>query len=132
MYLNYSYENIKYNNHEFEVKQILFEAVKGVLDLTKYSNINIIICESQNIKSIINYPPQLIKLYCNNNKIVSINNLPETLEELYCYNNEIIKLDNLPSKLKILSCFTNKIESLDNLPNSLEKLYCPYNYKLKY
>ena len=73
----------------------------------------------------------LQELDCDNNEITILDNLPSNLQELYCYSNNLTSLDNLPNSLNALNCQNNKLTSLDNLPLNLQELYC-YNNPLTY
>jgi Leucine-rich repeat (LRR) protein len=99
-------------------------------DLSKYTNLELLDCSYNNLKSIDYLPVTLKYLYCNNNHIKSIDNLPINLEELYCDYNDIESLDNLPYGLKLLRCKFTKVASLDNLPPKLSILDCTYNKAL--
>lgn len=80
--------------------------IKGVLDLSRFTD--------------------LIVLNCSQNLITSIINIPDTLYDLDCYKNEITQLD-LPTNLTDLNCGRNKLNQLTDIPSKLIKLNCSYN-----
>ena len=59
-------------------------------DIDKYTNLQILCCNDNEISSLDNLPPNLQILYCDNNHLTSLDNLPPNLQELYCYNNPLI------------------------------------------
>ncbi len=106
--------------------------IEGILDLSKFTQLEFLNCEFNSITSIINFPPTLKKLYCGNNHIETLDNLQHKsctilLEYLNCEFNKIKQLDNLPNSLAYLDCSKNLLTNLDFLPVNLEKLILRYN-----
>jgi len=85
--------------------------INGILDLSRFT--------------------QLEKLNCVKNIITKIINIPETLKEFDCERNIITFLDNLPQNLNILNCSCNELTLLDNLPSNLTSLNCSFNIGIK-
>ena len=56
-------------------------------DIAKYTNLQKLICNNNQITTLDNLPPKLENLICNGNKITTLDNLPLTLERLSCFNN---------------------------------------------
>ncbi len=101
--------------------------IKGLLDLSKFTNLENLICCNNKITKIVNYPESLKSLKCNDNNLTSLDNLTCKIQFLYCDFNEITNLDNLPNSLIFLTCVNNKITSLDYLPENLQFLMCVDN-----
>ena len=119
-------------------------------ELSKIHSCEKLVISSNQIKSLVNVPKQIVSLDCSANCLESLdglNVLPEglkilcckinklknldglvhSLTHLDCSNNELTRLDNLPSGLQFLICSLNKIECLDMLPCALEHLICSSN-----
>jgi len=94
-------------------------------DIYKYTNLHILVCNSNELTSLDNLPITLTELYCANNKLTSLDNLPPNLQVLFCNYNKLTNLDNLPITLINLNCCDNQIISLDNLPPNLQVLHRP-------
>ena len=86
---------------------ISIKSIDGVLDFCRFT--------------------KLEKLDCNCNNITNIINLPVSIQILICGRNQINKFDNLPRLLRVFHCDNNQITKLENLPNSLEELICRVN-----
>lgn len=129
----YNLENLKYNL-EYENKsedntinlldkyisntkilKLIRKNIKGILDLNKFTELEVLNCEFNEITSIINIPKTLKKLFCSHNKINKLDDLPDSLQILSCSNNLINSLDYLPSNVRILDCSNNLIKTLDKL-----------------
>ncbi len=101
--------------------------IKGILDLSKFTRLEELECQQNEITQIINLPETLKELNCESNNIDSFQNLPENLQVLCCRGNRLKSLDNLPASLILLDCSFNKnIKSLDYLPANLFRLECDY------
>ena len=92
--------------------------INGILDLSRFVNLEYLLCKFCKIDSIINITPTLKKIECDHNNIEQLDNLFEGLELLWCNHNKIKSLDNLPSTLESLNCHYNQIKTIDNLPNN--------------
>ena len=91
-------------------------------DIDKYTNLQILCCNDNEISSLDNLPPNLQILYCNQNQFTSLDNLPLNLQELYCMSNQLTSLDNLPPNLQILYCWNNPLKydcepTIENIKN---------------
>ena len=69
-------------------------SIKSLPNLTKFKNLQ--------------------KLICSNNQLTSLPTLPQNLEELYCSNNQLISLPTLPQNLKVFDCNNNPISEIVN------------------
>ncbi len=99
--------------------------IKGILDLSKFTQLEELECQQNEITQIINLPGTLKELNCELNNIDSFQNLPQNLQVLRCRHNKLKSLDNLPTSLILLDCSYNKnIKSLDYLPQYLFRLEC--------
>ena len=102
--------------------------ITGILDLYRFTCLEELKCEKNDITEIINLSKQISKINCNYNQITSLDNL-ENLEKLKyltdldCNCNNITTLDKLPVNLETIYCECNKIEFLDKLPKKLKTLY---------
>ena len=97
-----------------------------ISNLSRFTNLEILDCSDNQLKSLPELPESLTELYCGYNQLISLPELPESLTELYCYNNQLISLPNLQKNLIILWCSNNQLISLPELPENLEELQC-YN-----
>ena len=78
-------------------------------DIDKYTNLQILRCEQNELTSLDNLRSNLQELYCAFNQITSLDNLPPNLQRLICSHNEITRLDNLPPNLQELHCHGNQL-----------------------
>jgi Leucine-rich repeat (LRR) protein len=102
------------NRYEPEITclNITRKKITGILDLSRFTKLEILDCYINDIISIINFPSTLIELHCDVNRITTLDNLPENLKVLNCNSNNIESLDNLPTSLEELICSKNKIKKL--------------------
>lgn len=89
--------------------------------------LSLLMCHDNQLKSLPPLPPNLRRLVCHNNQLESLPPLPDLLKLLYCDNNQLKTLPPLPPNLKELRCESNQLESIPKLPDSLEILKCMYN-----
>lgn len=106
---------LKEYSSDLKILRLLNKNIEGVLDLSKFTQLENLCCEFNKITQIINIPLTLKKLYCSHNFIKFLDEICDGLELLSCSNNLIESLDNLPSTLRILDCNTNRITSLNEL-----------------
>ncbi len=124
--MNSNTQNIL-NTFDLNITKLNLSAqnIIGILDLSRFTQLKILICKANKITQIINMPETLEELDCKDNEITSLDNLPENLNILKCQQNKLTKLENLPLNLTVLNCEENKnLESLDYLPSNLNKLCC--------
>jgi hypothetical protein len=127
-----------------------YKKISHIPDLSRFRNLEILICNNNNLEYLPTLPVSLITLLCHNNKLITlpyllnnllINNidcsnnrlkflpkLPINLVILKCDHNLLIQLPKLPSELENLCCSFNKLSSLPNLPNYLTVLTFNSNY----
>lgn len=98
-------------------------------DITRFTNLQYLDCDDNNLMYLPTLPESLIYLSCHCNKIRSLPSmLPENLQYLYCSYNPLRCLPtNLPVNLRELYCMSNQLSSLPALPANLEHLYCSDN-----
>lgn len=116
-------------NYDSKIKKLDLSGnhINDILDLSKFTCLEILDCCNNYIEQIINLPNSLLELYCDNNQIQLLDNLPPRLKILHCDSNKIQSLDNLPCVLEILKCrYNNEIKNLDYLPVSLKNLDCSF------
>lgn len=102
----------------------LFSDLGNIEYLTE---LEILDCCSNRIKTLGNLPSKLVEMSCRNNKLTNIDgikNCPK-LERLDCSYND---LESIPSHnhLKIVVCNSNRLNELPSIPN-LHKLSCRNN-----
>lgn len=90
--------------------------------------LEILLCDENNINKLNNLPLRLKRLDCSRNKIITLDYLPETLEYLWCSYNKLINLDNLPIGLLYLDCQYNEITSINSLPDTLVEILAKSNH----
>ena len=114
-------------NDDITKLDISNKGLKILPDLSRFTNLKILNCHNNNIKTLNNLPQYLEELNCYDNLIVRLDNLPMNLKKLNCKNNKIKNLDNLPITLNKLECLNNSLSKINYLPNYLEKLNCANN-----
>ncbi len=113
-----------------DVEQIFvnFKGLTYLPDLTRFKNLDYLICNNNKLTSLPALPDKLRCLVCYNNHLSSLPTLPEYLEVLDCHNNRLTSLPDLPEFLNHLYCVKNRLTRLPVLPKRLRDLYCHYNY----
>ena len=95
-------------------------------NLSRFKNLEILICDNNNITSLPKLNKNLKMLICNNNQLSSLPRLPKNLEMLMCNNNNLSSLPKLNENLTVLSCNDNQLLCLPRLNKNLKILNC-YN-----
>ena len=95
--------------------------IKGILDLSRFTNLMVLNCSQNSITSIINIPDTLYDLDCYKNEITHLD-LPTNLIDLNCGRNKLSYLNCIPSKLIKLNCCYNRIQNLRNIPETLKEI----------
>jgi len=94
-------------------------------DITRFTNLQYLDCDDNNLTSLPTLPESLIYLSCNRNKIRSLPKLPSNLRHLYCADNKLTSLPELPANLEHFHCQHNKLNSMPFLPKSISSFgYC--------
>ena len=106
---------------------ISVEGIKSLPDLTRFKNLEVLVCSNNQLTLLPTLPQNLQILICDNNQLTSLPTLPQNLKELNCYNNKLTSLPTLPQNLQELYCSYNKLTSLPTLPQNLKTLYCSSN-----
>jgi Leucine-rich repeat (LRR) protein len=101
--------------------------INSLQDLTRFKNLQKLICCYNELTCLPNLPKNLEKLICYYNKLTSLPILPQNLKKINCCNNELTSLPTLPQNLQYLNCSNNKLTSLPILPQNLELLICSNN-----
>jgi hypothetical protein len=99
----------------------------GVIDLSRFTRLIILLCVDCDISYLPSLPPTLLYIDCYSNEMEYLPQLPCHLEYLRCGYNNLKSLPKLPDTLEILACNRNRITELPSLPFYLEHLYCGYN-----
>ena len=94
--------------------------LKYLPDLTRFKNLQVLICYDNKLTSLPTLPQNLQELSCFNNQLTSLPTLPQNLEELDCYHNQLTSLPTLPQNLKILECYDNPIYEIVNNNNLIK------------
>jgi len=95
-------------------------------NLTRFKNLEILICDNNNITSLPKLNKNLKILVCNNNQLSNLPRLPKNLEMLMCNNNNLSSLPKLNENLTVLNCNDNQLLCLPHLNRNLKILNC-YN-----
>ena len=98
-----------------------------ISNLSRFTNLEILDCSDNQLKSLPELPESLTELYCYNNQLISLPNLQKNLIILWCSNNQLISLPELPENLEELQCYNNLLTSLPDLQKSLNYLACSDN-----
>ena len=106
-----------------------YKKISHIPDLSRFTNLEILICNNNNLEYLPTLPVSLITLLCHNNKLISLpyllNNL--LITNIDCSNNRLKILPKLPINLVILKCDHNLLIQLPKLPSELENLCCNFN-----
>ena len=89
-------------------------SIKSLPNLTKFKNLQKLICSNNQLTSLPTLPQKLEIFNCYDNQLTSLPTLPQNLEELYCSNNQLISLPTLPQNLKVFDCNNNPISEIVN------------------
>jgi Leucine-rich repeat (LRR) protein len=126
---------------------ISYKNVCYLPDITRFTLLEILYCDDNNLISLPPLPESLRLLSCLHNKLRSLPPLPQTLEYLlcsynplpslpplppnllhvYCDKTGLTYLPPLPPNLLHLYCVGNNLTSLPALPSTLQQLYCSHN-----
>jgi Leucine-rich repeat (LRR) protein len=101
-------------------------------DLSHFTNIIMIKCSYNQLKSIPILPRTLRHLYCNNNVLDSLPPLPPDLSTLVCNNNALKRIPPLPPNVTTFICSNNQLLYLPSLPPTLRHLSCIRNPFIEY
>ena len=101
--------------------------LKSLPDLTRFKNLQVLICYDNQLTSLPTLPQNLKILNCSNNQLTSLPTLPKNIKIVYCYHNQLTSLPTLLQNLEILECSNNQLTSLPTLPQNLEILECSNN-----
>ncbi|GEM_PF-5423678 len=101
--------------------------IKNIEGIQYFKNLKNLEVLENNITSISQLPPTLVKFDCSMNQLKQLPPLPNSMEELSCAMNQLTYLPILPNSLKILYCNFNEISILPKLPKNLEFLSCGSN-----
>jgi len=86
------------------------KGIQSLPDLTRFKNLKVLDCESNQLTSLPTLPQNLKILNCFDNELTSLPSLPQNLEVLKCSNNKLTSLPTLPQNLKIFNCSENECE----------------------
>ena len=92
-----------------------------------FTDLNFLICNSNQLTSLPELPQSLKYLYCWGNQLTSLPEMPQNLLGLYCSQNQLVTLPHLPEGLSTLSCYDNLLTILPEIPEELRGLYCSEN-----
>ena len=92
-----------------------------------FTDLNFLICNSNQLTSLPELPQSLKYLYCWGNELTSLPEMPQNLLGLYCSQNQLVTLPQLPEGLSTLSCYDNLLTILPEIPEELRGLYCSEN-----
>ncbi len=106
-------------NLEIESLDLTNVSVRGILDLSSFTNLKKLIINS-NVKII--YPYNLKELICGNEFYMKLNNLPNGLTHLTLGEMFNHPIENLPNSIKYLKFGWGFNQEVDNLPENLEEL----------
>ena len=95
--------------------------------ICNFTNLRILHCEYNNIKSIPRLSDTLVELHCDMNELKKLPHLPATLKELSCAGNRIKRLPKLKDSLIFLRCGDNRLVALPPLNDNLEFIDCRNN-----
>ena len=107
---------------------ISYRGIYELPDITRFTNLQYLNCDDNNLTSLPELPESLIYLSCHRNKIRSLPKLPANLQYLYCSYNPLLSFPTiLPTNLEHLYCMSNQLTGLPALPANLRHLYCADN-----
>ena len=89
-------------------------SIKSLPNLTKFKNLQKLICSNNQLTSLPTLPQKLEIFNCFDNQLTSLPTLPQNLKILYCSNNQLISLPTLPQNLKVFDCNNNPISEIVN------------------
>ena len=89
-----------------------------------FTDLNFLICNSNQLTSLPELPQSLISIECIQNQLTSLPELPQSLKYLYCWGNELTSLPEMPQNLLGLYCSQNQLVTLPQLPEGLSTLSC--------
>jgi Leucine-rich repeat (LRR) protein len=112
---------------DIESLNISDHGFKYIPDLSRFTKLEILYCNDNQLTSLPTLPENLKELCCSNNQLTSLPALPQNLETLNCNNNSLNSLPILPENLETLYCYKNQLTSLPALPKNLEDLMCSNN-----
>lgn len=96
-------------------------------DITRFTLLEILYCDDNDLTSLPPLPESLRFLSCLSNKLRSLPPLPQKLEYIFCSYNPLTYLPLLPPNLLHLYCDKTVLTSLPVLPPNLLHLYCAGN-----
>ena len=89
-----------------------------------FTDLNFLICNSNQLTSLPELPQSLISIECIQNQLTSLPELPQSLKYLYCWGNQLTSLPEMPQNLLGLYCSQNQLVTLPQLPEGLSTLSC--------
>ena len=89
-----------------------------------FTDLNFLICNSNQLTSLPELPQSLISIECIQNQLTSLPELPQSLKYLYCWGNQLTSLPEMPQNLLGLYCSQNQLVTLPQLPLGLSTLSC--------
>jgi hypothetical protein len=113
---------------KFTLLEILYCDDNDLISLPQLpESLRLLSCLSNKLRSLPVLPPNLLYLYCSYNPLPSLPVLPPNLLHLYCDKILLTSLPVLPPNLLHLYCVGNNLASLPVLPPNLLYLYCSHN-----
>jgi hypothetical protein len=103
------------------------ENISDLTGIQYFSNLNNLLCSSNQLTSLPTLPSQLFELLCYYNQLANLPALPNQLGHLWCFGNQLTSLPSLPNSLLDLQCQNNQLTSLPPIPGSLLNLNCSHN-----
>ena len=111
---SFNIENyLKNLNEEITTLDVAYKNINYLPDITRFKNLQILICHSNILTTLPTLPESLRELYCQFNALTSLPTLPQNLKRLVCHTNQLAAL---PETLEKLSC---DFEELNSLPEEL-------------
>ena len=101
--------------------------LSNLLHIYQFTNLQILHCEYNNLRSIPQLPDTLVELHCTMSSVQNLPNLPLSLKVLSCAGNHLMILPPLNESLIILRCGDNSLITLPSLPDNLEFIDCHNN-----
>lgn len=120
-------DKYKYNIRYLNISN---KNIEGILDLSKFTKLNKLICNNNKIVELKGITNGLLYLDCSYNLITKLTTLPDYLNTFIFHNNPLIelyyplvnKIPVLPQELKKITINRNYNHPLDNLPPNLTHL----------
>jgi Leucine-rich repeat (LRR) protein len=112
-----------------KIINVSFKKLTYLPDLSRFKQLEKLVCSKNELKSLPPLPNSLIVLFCPFNPLTELPQFNNNLEYIECSYCQLTSLPPLNNNLKVLHCYRNEITELPPLNNKLKILHC-YNNKI--